>query len=350
MIKEFKIQDYFFFTILAGALILSFFMFLPFFTPLFLAIITAITFFPFHRKVSNLLAKGNTSSFFSSLVTLVAIVLLVLIPLSLLSIKISMEAKSVYDYYTTTDTTIPAVQSITEDLQRIVGKIIPGSESSLITATSVKGHITDISKSIFANIDSIFSSAAKIFFNFVIFLIALFYFLKDGATIKAHAIKISPLADTQDEEIIVKMKAAINSVLKGTLLIAFVQGILAGIGFLIFGVTNPALWAVVAMFASLIPGVGTSLVLVPAILFLFLKGSLVSAIGLAIWSALAVGLIDNFLAPRLLGKNSGVHPLVILISALGGISLFGVLGFIAGPILVSFVMVLISVYKFSTEK
>jgi predicted PurR-regulated permease PerM len=350
MIKEFKIQDYFFFAILAGALILSFFMFLPFFTPLFLAVVTAALFFPFHKKISGWISKGNTSSFLSSLVSLIVIVLIVLIPLTLVSVKISMEAKSVYDYYTSANTSIPVVDNLVGNIQKMVLKVMPGADVSAISAANFKEYITQLSGTIFSNIDSLFSSAAKIFFEFIVFIIALFYFLKDGASIKSHAVKISPLADAQDEEIVKRMKTAVNSVLKGTLLVAFIQGVIAFFGFLIFSLPNPTLWAVTAMFAALIPGIGTSLVLIPAIVYLFIKGYLIAAVGLLIWGALAVGMVDNFLAPRLIGKNAGIHPLVVLISAVGGVSLFGALGFIAGPLLVSFVMVLISVYKFSVEK
>ena len=125
---------------------------------------------------------------------------------------------------------------------------------------------------------------------------------------------------------------------------AATQGVVSGIGLSLFGVPNPVLWGVVAGFAALIPTLGTSLVLIPAALFLLTKGAFVAAIGLFIWALFAVGLIDNFLSPRLVGKGAQLHPLLVLLSVLGGISLFGPAGLILGPLCSSLLLALLSIY------
>jgi len=347
MFKEFKIQDYFFFTLLAVALVLSFIIFLPFLTPILLAVVVATVFYPLHKKISKWVAKGNVSSYLSSFISMVIILAIVIIPLSLISIKISMEAKSVYEYYSLGGGDIPVIEQINQSVHSLIQKVIPGAQTSISDSVNVKTYITGLAKSIFANIDSIFSSVAKIFFELIIFVLALFYLLKDGLSLRKHLVKISPLADGQDEAIIHKMNNAVMSVIRGTLLVALIQGILTGIGFMFTGVPNPALWGATAMIASLIPGFGTSLVLVPAIVFLLIKGNVLAGIILIIWSSLAVGLIDNFLGPKLMSGGTGIHPIILLLSVVGGVSFFGPVGFLAGPLLISFVMSLISVYKTS---
>jgi predicted PurR-regulated permease PerM len=139
--------------------------------------------------------------------------------------------------------------------------------------------------------------------------------------------------------------------MKGSLFIALIQGCLTGIGFAIAGVPNPALWGSVAMISALIPGIGTSLVLIPGILFLFGTGHPGPGFGLLAWGALAVGLIDNFLSPKLLGRGTNLHPLFILFSVMGGLALFGPLGFLFGPLVLSLWSALISIYQaFILEK
>src|SRR6185369_11223156 len=115
-----------------------------------------------------------------------------------------------------------------------------------------------------------------------------------------------------------RLSQAINGVIKGSLLIALIQGALLGFGLWIFGIENSALWGVVAAITSLIPTLGTSLVSIPAIVFLFVTGETTSAIGLLIWAAVMVGMIDNFLGPIIVSKKINVSSLFILFSVLGG--------------------------------
>ena len=127
-------------------------------------------------------------------------------------------------------------------------------------------------------------------------------------------------------------------------MIGLIQGMLTGVGFWMFGVSNPVIWGTVAAVASLVPALGTSLVNIPAIIFLFLSGNISQAIGLLIWVVLAVGLIDNILGPYFINRGVKIHPFLILISVLGGISFFGPVGFIAGPVVLGLLFALLELY------
>jgi predicted PurR-regulated permease PerM len=123
--------------------------------------------------------------------------------------------------------------------------------------------------------------------------------------------------------------------------------VLSGVGFAIFGVPSPIIWAFVASIASFIPSFGTGLVMIPAVIFLFASGSIPSAIGLAIWGLVVVGLVDNLVGPILINRSGfRIHPLFILISVLGGIEFFGIVGFIAGPVIIGLLFALLEIYPF----
>ena len=156
---------------------------------------------------------------------------------------------------------------------------------------------------------------------------------------------ISPLADKDDEKIIRRLSLAVNGVIKGSLFIALVQGTMMGIGLWIFGIPNPALWGVVAAMCAMIPSIGTALVSVPAIIYLFYTGNTVPAIGLLVWATVAVGLIDNFLSPYIVGSKINIPPLFILFSVLGGIAFLGPVGILIGPLSISLLYTLISIYR-----
>ena len=169
--------------------------------------------------------------------------------------------------------------------------------------------------------------------------------MKDGTGWKKAIIGLSPLTDSDDEKIIDKLLKTINGVMKGTLFIAIVQGVLMAIGLTLFGVQNAAIWGVVAAITSLIPSVGTAMVSVPAVIFLFATGHIISALGLAIWSSILVGTIDNFLTPYIIGNKVNIPPFLVLFSVLGGISLLGPVGVLMGPLTVSLLYTLIEIYQ-----
>ena len=125
---------------------------------------------------------------------------------------------------------------------------------------------------------------------------------------------------------------------------AVTQGLLAGIGFTIFGVPNAALWGFITVIAALVPILGTSIVLTPIIIYLFAFDTLFSAIGLLAWGMLAVGLIDNFLGPKLMQRKIRIHSFLILLSVLGGLSLFGPIGFLIGPLFLALLSTLLDIY------
>jgi predicted PurR-regulated permease PerM len=130
----------------------------------------------------------------------------------------------------------------------------------------------------------------------------------------------------------------------GTVLVAILQGLLAGIGFAIFGIPRPILWGTIGALGALLPGLGTITIMVPGVLYLLYLGNITAAVGLMIWAAVCIVVVDNFISPYLMSRGNNLHPFVVLLSVLGGIALFGPIGFIIGPVMISLFLVLLELY------
>lgn len=324
-------SNYFFLAILSIAIILAVLIFLPYLSPLVLAAAIAVVFYPLHRKVLASWFKNRENSSVGALITLVIIAVIIFVPLTFIIVSISNEVRDLY--LTVID---PSRQSaILDAVQRVIG--------------SYDFNILEILHNVaqwgVTNINSIFARVSKVLLEIFIMFLALFYFLRDGRELKRQLISISPLGDVNDVLIINKLQQAVRSIFAGSIAVAIVQGILSGVGFAIFGVPNPVLWGVVAGLAALVPGIGTALVLIPAIGYLFFTGSTGAAIGMLVWGVVAVGLVDNFLGPIMVNRGVKIHPFLILLSIFGGLSFFGPIGFVLGPLVIALLFALLEIYR-----
>ncbi len=337
-----KLQSYFLLSILIGTVVLVFFIFKPFLIPLALAGIFAVVLKPVYYFLLRYM-KGWRST--AALLTIFLGIALIFVPIFYFGFKIVIEAQQLLVSLSGSNGSV-VLHTILGYTQQIIDRYIPGSERfSAVLTSSIDGYTREALTWIVQNIGVLFSSIAQVLFKFFIFLIALYYLLRDGSHLKKILIHISPLMDKDDEVVFARLELAVKSVVNGNLSLALIQGILSGIGLTIFGVPNPILWGVAAGLSALVPGFGTSLVLLPATVFLFLFGPLWSALGLLLWAMFAVGLIDNLLGPRLVGRGANLHPLLVLLSVLGGIVLFGPSGLFLGPLSASLLIALLSIYS-----
>jgi predicted PurR-regulated permease PerM len=161
---------------------------------------------------------------------------------------------------------------------------------------------------------------------------------------------LSPLPDSYDKKVIDRLKKAVNGIIFGYLFIGFAQGALLGLGLAIFGIPNAVLFGVIAAIASLVPMLGTGLVAIPVILFLFATGDTTAAIGFSIWATIIVGASDEVLRPLVIGNHLNIPPLLILFAVLGGIAFLGPIGVLIGPLTLSLLHALVSIYREGEEK
>jgi predicted PurR-regulated permease PerM len=329
-----NLQTTFLFIALAIVIALSFMVYAPFFQVLAVAAMAAVVTNRFHRRLTTLLHGWDGLSAF---LTVLAVVTLVLVPVLLLGNQVFDEALNLYhnlsvngdQYFKTFE------KAFSEPFKGIA----PNFTFSFGTyATQALNWFTN-------NLGSLFSSTVEVVANVLLFLVAFYYFLKDGKRFSKSLMALSPLVDRYDQEVFDRMEGAVVSIVRGQLMVAMIQGTLTGVGFTLFGVPNPAVWGCMAAICALVPGVGTSLVNIPAVIFLFATGHTLPGFGELIWASTAVGLIDNAIGPYLIGRGAHVHPLLVLFAVLGGVSFFGPMGFLLGPLTVSLLLALLDLYR-----
>lgn len=303
--------------------VLTVFVLLPYLSAIVVAAITAVVFYPLYERI--LLSVKHRG--FSSLVAIMLLVAIFLLPLSFLAALAFGEAYGAY-------------QSLRSDgalevdaIARLVQEEIANIVGVTVEPVAISQYAQAIVEWVVKNLGSVFSSIVSGVFTFALGAFILFYLFKDGKEVCRFVARHNPLGEVYTTRLMEHIQTAVISVVRGSFVVALLQGIISGIGFAIFGIPNPALWGGLTVIAALVPTIGTTLVMLPAVIYLFFSGNLAMASGLAIWGVLAVGLIDNFLGPKLMSRKTRLHPLVVFLGVLGGISVFGPIGFIVGPLI-----------------
>ena len=188
------------------------------------------------------------------------------------------------------------------------------------------------------------AGTAGFFLHLFVMIYAMFFFLKDGRSILQKIFYYMPLRHEDEIRMLERFVSVTRATIKGSLLIGLIQGSLAGIAFYFAGIDGAAFWGTIMVVLSVIPGIGTALVWVPTVIYLYVIGSPVSAILLAIWCAGVVGTVDNFLRPRLVGRDAEMPDLLILIGTLGGLFFFGPIGFVIGPVVCGLFLTALDIY------
>ncbi len=325
--EQSRIQGSFFIGLFGIVLILNFFVFKAYFTILLIALTLAVIFRPVHKKIVKWLKHDTIAAF----VTALLVFIIVLVPIIFFGQKIIFESRDLYNSLST-NTGSPFMNSV-------VGKLRGFSDSAGLNL-DFNQYLKDSASSLFTNLGAVFSSVVRILFSFMLMLFSLFFFLRDGQRLKRSFHALSPFSEEVDQSLLDKMEAAINSVIRGQMVVAITQGLVAIVGMSIFGVPNPVLWGAVTVIAAFIPTVGVTVVMVPAVAYLYFNGHISAAIGLGIWAIIAVSLIDNMLAPILINRGLKIHPFIVLLSVIGGLSAFGMIGFVLGPLILALLVAL----------
>ena len=332
-------------------LLLAFFITRPFLPALFTGAIIAYLSYPLYKKTLKRVKHKNVAAFLMA----VFIVLLVAIPSVIVLGVLSKEA---YATYTTLHQ-----QNLGSNFIKIMCK--DESAFSCRAVNSLKGFLPNedldyylqltvekIAGFIISNVSAFISSIPSILINFFVVIFVVYYLLKDGEAMADKFRKILPMKESHKQNVFEKFHEVTYGVFYGNLSIAVVQGILAGIGFMIFGVQSPILWGFITIIFALIPYIGTAVIWLPAALNLIFIGQLqgdssfvVKGIALIIYGALIISSIDNILKPKLIGDKARVHPILVLLGVLGGLNMFGFIGLILGPVMLALLMTFVDIYE-----
>lgn len=330
-----RIVEYvFFFGFMAVIGFLVWRMFSPFVSALALSVIIVTICYPLYVRILQKTPKKNET--IAALLTTILVLLIVIIPLFLITSALVHEALSVYKVVNSEQIGFEVALT---NIETVVQRFIPGFD------INVTEYLKQSASWVASHLGAIFAGTASTIFLFFISILGSFYLFRDGRAFTKLLVKISPLPDAQDEIIMHRLATAIRSVATGSVLVALIQGTLTALGLWMFGFERAILWGVIAAFGALIPSVGTTIVFIPAVAYLVFQGQYFHAAGLLVWGVLAVGLIDNLLGPYLMSRGNKMHPFLILLAVLGGVGVFGPIGFIVGPVLVNLFLVLLELYS-----
>lgn len=327
-------QKIFFLTLFLSAFGLLAYIFSPFFAVILLGVVSGIALEPLFVWARKTLKLGPS---LTSLFVIFVVVLVLGATTSLIGTQLASQAQNVYQ------NVIAGNQYEVKDASDYVNSLIrPFNKSYTI---DLQKYINPVISFIAQNVGDIVSGTAAIIFKFFLWLVTLYFVLKDGRTIKSLLVKLSPLKDIHDDKLFQHVAASARSIVKGVFFVALIQGFFVGLGLWFVGIENAIFWGLVAAIAAPIPLLGTSIILIPSIAYLLITSQFVPAFVLIIWGITAVGLIDNVLSPYFYSKGTEIHPLILLFAILGGLSLFGPIGFIVGPLIATIALTLTSLYQ-----
>jgi len=316
----------------------------PFLEPLLLAAMLAGLSQPLYQWVTRLL-RGRKS--LGAVLTLLVLFILVAGPLSAFlgvvvqqALKVSNEAipwvqqhfgsASTFDAHEWLVQKFPALAPYVPSQDQLV-------EGAGIAAKSAGAFLVAVASRMTA-------STASFLLSFFVMVYAMFFFLKEGDKILEKIFYYLPLRHEDESLMLERFRSITRATVKGTLVIGIIQGALAGLGFWVAGIDGAAFWATIMAILSIVPGIGAALIWVPAVIFLFFSGQLWTGVLLFAWCAAVVGTIDNVLRPILVGKDAKMPDLLVLLGTLGGLFLFGPIGFIAGPIVCGLFLTVWEIY------
>lgn len=264
--------------------------------------------------------------------TVLALLLLILVPLAGFLALVVAQAVDVSDQ---------AGPFIQEQLQRspelfawlqglpVVGPLVPDQTEMVQRAGEI---VTRVGSFVINNLGAATSGTVAVVLQLFVMLYAMYYFLIDGKAILGRILYYTPLNEDDEEKLVDQFVSVTRATIKGSILVGLIQGGLAGAAFFVLSLPGAAFWSTVMAVLSIIPVLGSGIVWAPAAVILVVTGRVAAGVGLALWGIVVVGLVDNILRPRFVGRDTKMHDLLVLLSTFGGLAMFGIVGFMIGPV------------------
>ena len=324
-------------------------LFWPFISAIILAAVVTSIFKPVY-----VLLTRKISPFFSSLLTCALIFFILFIPTVFF---VGILSKEAYGLYLMGKGAVihDQIEQILET-SKILDKInlILSNFHIEITGEELNKGISELGKVVgfflYQQASSIASNIFKFFVYFFFMLLIIYYLLMDGDKLISFIIDLSPLPKEQDQKLIRKFKDMAGAILIGNGLGGLIQGVAGGIVFSLFGLKSAFLWGVIMGFLAFLPIIGTGVVFIPAAIYLFFKGRIAAGIFFIIFYLILTVSVDNLLKPRLVGRRVKMHTLLVFLSIIGGLNIFGILGIIYGPLITTAFITLTDIYYTSYQE
>ncbi|WP_412067860.1 AI-2E family transporter [Rubrivirga sp. IMCC43871] len=316
-----------------------------FLLPVFWAVVLAVLFAPLFRWYERRLRGRST---IAALLTLLTVMIAVVAPLLVLGALVTQEAIGVVERVSSgeIDLTEPVAAA-----ERMLPRLSDRAEELGIDFDEVRDRVATsavaLSQEVASRLLSVGQQALTFTLLLAVTLYVLFFFVRDSAKLEAALIRALPLGDPRERRLFSKFTAVTRATVKGTFVIAAVQGTIGGVTFAILGLGSPVLWGVLMGVFSLLPAIGGALVWIPAAVYLVATGAWVKALILAGVGAGIMGTVDNALRPILVGRDAGMPDYMILLSTLGGLATFGFSGLVIGPVVAG---LFLTVWEIFTEE
>ncbi|MEO7852586.1 MAG: AI-2E family transporter [Rubrivivax sp.] len=316
---------------------------LPFWGAVFWGVIIAILFAPLQR----LLVRRMRSRTWAALATLTIILLIVTPPLVLIVATLVQESSGVYARVKSGELNFGRY------FQEIVGALPPwftqvldrfGIGNFADIAQRLTSAVAQASQLIATQVLGVGQNTLEFVVGFFVALYLAFFLLRDGPALALRVKAAIPLDELHKQALAKKFATVIRATVKGNIVIALIQGTLGGLALWVLDVQGALLWGVLMAFLSLLPAVGAGLIWVPVAVYLLITGSVIQGAGLIVFGVLVIGMVDNVLRPILVGRDTRMPDYLVLISTLGGLAVFGINGFIIGPVIAAMFIAVWDIY------
>ncbi|MCX6781777.1 MAG: AI-2E family transporter [Candidatus Magasanikbacteria bacterium] len=341
-----KMRSFLFLTLLAVVTITFIWIIKTFAFPIFWAAIIAAVFYPIYKAIDRKLKVPNLST----AITMMMILIIIVVPLVTISILVVNESLNLYTSITTNGGQIN--ESVRHAVEWVRNN--PFTAQLNIDQTFWTEKFSEMTRTITG---FLLTSAKELTQNSIIFAImfmitfyTLFFFIRDGEKLLKTIMHLCPLGDDHEKMLYSKFTSTTRATIKGSLIVGLIQGTLGWLMFVIAGIPGALIWGLLMVLLASVPGIGPYFVWLPAAIIMIALGNTWTGIFMILFGALVIGTIDNILRPILVGKDSQMHPLMVLLSTLGGIAVFGISGFIIGPIIASLMLAFWEMYEHSYRK
>lgn len=304
------------------------------------ATVLVIVFYPVHKRI----VKRTGKPAISALISCALVILVILVPVALITIAVVNELSgAVQNFQAALNYVLNPESPIAGRILGFLSRYVDVSkfQSDEYLLAQLKGISGSLAGQTLGFLGGLVSVIVQMFF--VIF--TMYYFFKDGDRIQHGLRDILPLEDEQADQVMTRAREVIDASVYGVISIAVLQGLLGGLAFWLLGLPSAIIWGVAMTFLSMIPMLGAFVVWLPAAIFLAVTGHWTKALLLVLWGTLVIGMVDNFLRPKLVGSRTRLHELLIFFAVLGGLNVFGVLGVVLGPVVVALAVALIEVFR-----
>jgi predicted PurR-regulated permease PerM len=309
-------------------------MIADFLLPVFWAVVIATVFYPLHRR--SVRAVGGRPSL-GALLTILAILIVIVAPLALVGLALSREAIALHEHIKSGAIDLQAPIELVEQLGPLVSGYLRRLDIDLgRIGQQVSSSAVAITQFLAARALDVGQNVLRFTALLFLMLYILFFFLRDGERLVATIVRVLPLGDLRERQLFAKFAEVARATLKGTLVVGVVQGALGGILFWVLGLPAPVFFGAVMTVLSLLPAVGSGLVWGPAAIILLAMGQIAKGVIMLVTGVLIIGLVDNILRPILVGRDTQMPDYLVLLATLGGLAVFGISGFVIGPVIAAF--------------